>query len=60
MAADPLITMNGSTAEALTSVIGLRRTKDEPWAVTFFAQWADRFVERGDRWLFVERRVIYP
>jgi hypothetical protein len=38
MAADPLITLNGWAAEALTSVIGQRRTKDEPWGVTFFAQ----------------------
>jgi hypothetical protein len=57
---DPLITVNGTTAEALTSVIGLRRAQDEPWAVSFFAQWQDRFVERGDRWLFTERRVLYP
>ncbi len=28
--------------------------------VTFFAQWADKFVERGDKWLFTERRVLYP
>ena len=60
MAADPLITVHGSTAEALTSVIGLRRTKDEPWTVTLFAQWADKFAERGDKWLFTERRVLYP
>jgi hypothetical protein len=60
LAADPLITVNGTTAEALTSVIGLRRTGDEPWSLTFFAQWADKFAERGDRWLFIERRVLYP
>ena len=60
MAADPLITVHGSTAEALTSVIGLRRTRDEPWAVAFFAQWADKFIQRGDIWLFTERRVLYP
>jgi len=60
MPADPLISVNGSTAEALTSVLGLRRAKAEPWTVTFFAQWADKFVQRGDRWLFTERRVLYP
>jgi ketosteroid isomerase-like protein len=60
MAADPMITVNGGTAEALTSVIGLRRGGEEPWSVVFFAQWADKFVEAGDRWLFTERRVLYP
>jgi SnoaL-like domain len=60
LSGDPLITVNGTTAEALTSVIGLRRANEEPWAVAFFAQWADTFVERGDRWLFTERRVLYP
>ena len=60
MAADPLITVHGSTADALTGVIGLRRANDEPWTVAFYAQWADRFVERGDKWLFTERRVLYP
>ena len=60
LAADPLITVHGSTGEALTSVIGLRRTREEPWTVAFFAQWADKFEEHGDRWLFTERRVLYP
>jgi hypothetical protein len=57
---DPLITVHGQTADALTSVIGLRRQNAEPWTVTFFAQWADKFVERGNRWLFTERRVLFP
>jgi hypothetical protein len=59
MSGDPLITVNGTSAEALTSVVGLRRPKDQSWAVSFFAQWADKFVQRGDGWLFIERRVLY-
>jgi hypothetical protein len=60
LSGDPLITVNGNTASAVTSVIGLRRPKGGEWAVSFFAQWADKFVEHGDRWLFTERRVLYP
>ena len=60
LAGDPLITIDGSTAEALTSVIGLRRSGEGPWSISFFAQWADRLAQRGERWLFTERRVVYP
>ena len=58
--ADPLITVNGSTGHAITSVIGLQRAGEEPWSVSFFAMWEDRFAQAGDRWLFTERRVLYP
>ena len=57
---EPLITVNGNTASAVTSCIGLRRNGEEPWSVAFFAQWADKFVQRGEKWLFTERRVLYP
>jgi uncharacterized protein (TIGR02246 family) len=58
MCANPIITVQGDRAEALTDVVALQRVGEDPWAIRLVAQYADRFVRQGDEWRYQEKRVL--
>jgi uncharacterized protein (TIGR02246 family) len=54
----PLIEVDGDVAEATTDVIGVRAAGGD-WTVNIVAQYADKFVRRGGRWLYAEKHVNF-
>jgi uncharacterized protein (TIGR02246 family) len=58
MCANSIIAVDGDTASALTDVVGLQRSGDEPWAIRLVAQYDDRFVQHNGEWRYAEKHVL--
>jgi hypothetical protein len=58
MCGNAVITISGDTAEAATDYVVYRRVGDSPWEIMQIGRYYDRFVRRGDTWLFSENRPV--
>jgi ketosteroid isomerase-like protein len=58
MCGNSVIDVDGDTAAALTDVVGFERIGGEPWRVFLVGRYADKFVQRGNEWLYREKRVL--
>jgi hypothetical protein len=53
-----VITISGETAEATTDYVVYRSVGEDPWQIAQIGRYYDRFVRRGETWLFSENRPV--
>jgi hypothetical protein len=59
LSGEPIISINGDTAEALTDFIAAQRFGDGPWEILGIGRYEDRLIRLDGGWLFVENRVTH-
>jgi hypothetical protein len=58
MCGNCVIKISGDTAEAATDYVLYLRVGDSPWEIGQIGRYYDRFVRKGDKWLFSENRPV--
>jgi ketosteroid isomerase-like protein len=54
LCANPIISIDGDSAEAATDFVLFTRVDDEPWTIDLVGRYHDRFVRRHGGWLYSE------